>query len=556
MIKVANSRMEFLFDEKSGALRMSHIFGYEDVGVERALVMDWNLSVRTLAGDDWYEGCDIYRQWAHRQEWCAKGKRQDRKENDKAGWLLDGTGAATFGINGMHDRTRWIRRYHEAVGTPLFHVTGPDWPRERQGYGGGLPGGYDDWFPTRFSKENIEAARENGDHFAPFEFDFLLSPDKSDAEAIRENLQVWPEKPKSCDPYTFHMLCPAADYTKNFHVERDRRVIRESGADSMYYDISANNIIKTCMSETHGHTVGAGSGLTRAYRSIYRETKKALSQEKGCYVPLGTEMINETLIDVLDYYQARANAQPCSALETWPYRKLLLQNRAVLIPMFQYVYSEYAPLRLDGWGKLVREGGTLIYHTIAKTYFWGGLFEINSEYSPMEVVDDAGENLSEEHYCDFKARGFKLDEEITDYLARFAALRIGEPGRFLRNGEMLRPSDVTCRNADRSYFHYNISAGAGEYESGGVISRETIVAAKYRLGEETALFFANTTDETETAAIRDDLIQNGQTYQILRDRKDRPQQTESVSGNELGMLEFQPFEFVVIRCMDQHTSKI
>jgi len=535
------------FYKKYGALRASHIFGYEDVGPGKPLVMDWKFVLRTLAGQDWYEGCDLYREWAHRQEWCGKGKRLDMPESEKAGWLFDDTGAATFGINGMHDRTRWLRKYHRAVGTPIFHVTGPDWPKERQGYGGGLPGGYDDWFPTRFSKENIHAARENGDHFAPFEFDFLLSPDKSDVESIQRSLQVWPEKPKSCDPYTFHMLCPATDYTKHFHVERDRRVIRESGADSMYYDISANNILKTCMSDTHGHTVGAGSELIRAYRSIYRETKKALSEEKGGYVPLGTEMINETFIDVLDYYQARANAQPCSALETWPYRKLLLQNKAFVIPMFQYVYSEYAPLRLDGWGKLVREGGSLIYHTIAKTYLWGGLFEINSEYSPMEVVDDAGENPSKEHYCDFQPRGYRFDDGIAAYLSRFAALRVGEPGAFLQYGEMLRPSKVTCRSVDRTYFHYNIGKAAGEYESGGVIPRESIVAAKYRLRDETALFFTNTTAEPENAAIQDSFIKSEKMYQILRNRKDGTIKTDLVSGSELGALAFEPLEIIVIR---------
>lgn len=543
------------FYKKHGALRASHIFGYEDIGPGKPLAMDWPFVLRTLAGKDWYEGCDLYKDWAHRQEWCAKGKRRDMSESEKAGWLLEDTGAATFGINGKHDRTRWIRKYHEAVGTPIFHVTGPDWPKERQGYGGGLPGGSDDWFPTQFSAENIRAARENGDHFAPFEFDFLLSPDKSDAETIQKNLQVWPEKPKSCDPYTFHMLCPATDYTQNFHVERDRRVIRESGADSMYYDISANNILKTCMCDEHGHTVGAGSRLTRAYRSIYRETQKALSEEKGRYVPLGTEMINETLIDVLDYYQARANAQPCSALETWPYRKLVLENRAVLIPMFQYVYSEYAPLRLDGWGKLVREGGSLIYHTIAKTYLWGGLFEINSEYSPMEVVDEAGENPSDEHYCDFQSRGYRFDEEIAAFLARFAALRVGDEGEFLRYGEMLRPSRVTCRDVDRSYFHYNIGQGAGEYESGGVISRESILTAKYRLRGETALFFANTTDEIETAVLEDSFIGKGKTYQVLRNRKDQTRQVDMVGGNDLRELTFEPLEIVIIRGPENNTSK-
>lgn len=62
-------------------------------------------------------------------------------------------------------------------------------------------------------------------------------------------------------------------------------------------------------------------------------------------------MMNEVFIDCLDYYQARANAQPCSFLETGIFRNIIKQGKAKLIPMFQYVYSGYAPLRMDGWVK-------------------------------------------------------------------------------------------------------------------------------------------------------------------------------------------------------------
>lgn len=535
------------FYKKNNALRASHIFGYEDVGNGKPLVMDWKFVVQATEGKDWQEACDLYSVWAHRQEWCGKGKLKDIPETEKASWLLEETGAATFGINGMHDRTRWIRKYHEALKTPIFHVTGPDWPKETQSYGSGIPGGYADWFPTRFSRENIEAWRELGDHFAPFEFDFLIATDKSDTQTVRESLQVWPKQPKSCDRYHFSMLCPICGYTKKLHTDRDREVIRESGADAMYYDISANNILKTCMSEEHGHPAGAGSEMTKAYRSIYRETKEALSQEKGRYVPLGTEMINETLIDVLDYYQARANAQPCSALETWPYRSLIQDGHALVIPMFQYVYGEYAPMRLDGWGKLVSEGGDLIYHTIAKTYLWGGLFEINSEYSPMEVIDEYGENPSDEHYCELQPRGFRFDEEIAAYLARFAALRVGRLGRFLRYGKMQRTPQIDCRYTSRNYFQYN-HANSPEQNSRGVVSRESVAASQYQLEGETALFLANTTAFTETISMQGEFLRPDADYRVTRMGNENSEQT--AGGNQLESIELAPYEILVIRQAD------
>ena len=33
------------------------------------------------------------------------------------------------------------------------------------------------------------------------------------------------------------------------------------------------------------------------------------------YIPMGTEMINETMLDLIDYYQARAGGQPARRLK-------------------------------------------------------------------------------------------------------------------------------------------------------------------------------------------------------------------------------------------------
>lgn len=544
------------FYKSGGALRASQIFGYEDIGPGKPLETHWDFVLQATEGKDWYEACDLYKEWALKQKWCRRGKLKDLPADQKPAWLLEETGAATFGINGMHDRAKWIRKYREAVGAPIFHVTGPDWSRVPQTYGSGIPGGYDDWFPTCFSRENVEAWQEQGSHFAPFEFDFLIDPNKGDGERIQQNLQKWPEKPKSCDKYEFTMLCPLCGYTKDLHVERDRRVVRESGADAMYYDISANNILKTCMDSSHGHPVGAGREMTEAYRDIYRDTREALSRDSGKYVPLGTEMINETFLDVLDYYQARANAQPCSALETWPYRDLVQQNRAWTIPMFQYVYSGYGPLRLDGWGKLVAEGGDLVFHTIAKTYLWGGLFEINSEYSPMEVIDAQGENSSEEHYCKLHPRGFRFDEGVGAYLRKFAALRTGPYGKFLAYGEMLPAPETGCGQVLRTYFQYNHSEHSGEQNSRGVVSRESVVAQAYEWEGERAAFLANTTAFPQKVSLSWDALKEETTCSVCWNYTEQEPMEEVVDAQKLGGLVLEPYQLAVVRMVRNDVGNI
>jgi hypothetical protein len=479
------------FYKQNGKLRASQIYGYEDVGPGKGLCADWDFRIAYVPGGRWEDCADTYKQWAHEQAWCRKGKLADRDETRRAAWLVEQTGAVTFGIDASHDRTRWIRKYREDIASPLFHILGPDWPKVDQNFHNSLPGGYDDWFPTRFNRTNIECIREQGDRFAPFEFDFLISPEKTDAELIKKNLQVWPGVPKSVDKYTFTMLCPLTAYTQSLHVKRDEQVQAESDCDALYYDISANNIIKTCMSCDHGHPVGAGRDMTGAYRDIYRETKGAMTKRARRYIPIGTEMINDTLIDEVDYYQARANAQPNSALETWPFRSLIRQGKARLVPLFKYVYSQYTPLRCDGWGKLTAETGDIIYHTIAKTYLWGGIFEINLEYSEMEIIDGEG-TRGEEHFYHFDPRGFDYDEGPAKFIGDCAQLRLGVYGAPLIYGEMLKTGAPRCRQLYRTYYQYNHGKQSGEQNDRGIILLDAVLAQGYALQDTAALYIINT----------------------------------------------------------------
>jgi len=484
----------FNFYRRGDALCASQIAGYEDIGPGKGIEAAWNFTVKYISETRWEAFGDEYKKWAKKQQWAEDSEKRQRC------WLEDDIGAATFGIGAQHDRTRWIKRYREDIGSPVFHVLGPDWTNEPQTFGKGVPGGYPDWLPTRFNKENIEAIRAQDDKFAPFEFDFLVNPNMSESEQIKETLQVWPEKPKSIDKYIFTMLCPTEEYTRDLHVKRDLQVHKESGCDAFYYDISANNILKTCMSEKHKHPVGGGKELTEAFKRIYRETRNAAENNSDKTIPLGTEMINETLIGELDYYQARANAQPGSALETWFFRPLVRKNKARLIPLFTYVYGSLAPLRLDGWGKLTRETGDLIYNTIAKTYLWGGIFEINLEYSEHECID--GESAPpEEHYCFFKPEGFAYDENIAKFIGRCAGLRLSKLGEPMRKGDMIQTEAPGCRKILRTYYMYNHGINSGEQNDRGIIALDAVMAQGYLYNNGYTLYVINTSLFSEEATI-------------------------------------------------------
>ncbi|MCK4829713.1 hypothetical protein KA005_79045, partial [bacterium] len=332
----------------------------------------------------------------------------------------------------------------QLAGTPVFHILGPDWPASGQDFVGNHPGGLADWFPARFNEKNMEAIRANNDRMAPFEFDYVLSIKGADSLLLKKALQVFPSKIRSIDKYRFNFVCPAVNFVSNLLCEKDMILARDYGIDATYFDISANNIIKICLDPNHGHTVGAGSDLTHAYRENYRCISRAMQKATGHYIPMGTEMVSEVFIDLVDYYQTRAGAQPAAAFEGYNVRTLLKKGEAELIPMFTYVYHEYGSLRLDGWGKLVEEIGELFYFTVARIYLWGGIYELNYEYSPHEVLGGK-EPPAEEHYCRFSPRGYELSPDRGIYISQFAKLRTGRGNPYLSYGVMQQPLNIKSK---------------------------------------------------------------------------------------------------------------
>ncbi len=483
---------------QDGALCLSHMAGFEDVRPGAGVSMDYDFVVRFTDGDGWEEPAGMYKAWAVEQAWCRKGPVAGRQ--DVARWLYEDVGYCTFGVNAGSDRTKWLNRYRADIGAHGLHVLGPDWTNRLQDFQGGIPGAMEDWLPTRFDAANLAAIRENGDRFAPFEFDFLVGLDKSRPELLRENLMGFPSPTYSHDGYTFNMLCPCQEYTRTFHRERDLQVLREAGVDAMYYDISANNLIKVCERGDHAHTPGGGHEITRGYQEIYEDTRAALTREAGHDVPLGTEMMCECFLPQLSFYQARAWAQPCSMLETWPLADAMRSGRARMIPLFDFVYHEYGPVRMDGWGKLVRETGDLFYYNAAKVYQWGGLYEINHEYSPMELLDGA-ENDPQEHFFRFQPRGYAYAPERAAYLRAFARARTGLANPYWAYGAMRRAPRVACARIRLPWFHYNY--GGGGEETRGDYAVDSVLASCFQApGGSAAVFLTNVDGRAQEAEVR------------------------------------------------------
>ncbi len=414
--------------------------------------MPYPVLVGALVEGNWYEAADRYKAWALQQHWVAQGTLRERSKVRPT--FLDEVGISTFAVNAAHDRSAWLDYFHQIAGTPVFHIIGVNWAKGGGDYHNGFPGGRGEWFPTRFNQQNIDTMRRNGDSWAPFEFDLLLATDKAESEQITAALMALPEEKYSFDKYVFPFLCPATEYQQEFHRWRDETLIREHQPDSVYYDISVNNVLMACRNPEHGHPVGGGGWMVDACREMFAGTKQAMEAAQGKYVPIGTEMINEVFLAEIDYYQARAEASPLSSFEGDFFRPWLVAGTAEKVPLFTYVYHEYAPVRMDGWSKLSVEVGDLYYWVASRVTLWGGLFEINCEFSALEALGDQID-LSEEHYYHFDQRNYPVDPAKAAFVGEVAKARTSFARDYLIYGTMLRPLPLEVAPVTLDYFLYN-----------------------------------------------------------------------------------------------------
>ncbi len=469
------------FKDAGGELVASFMHQAPDVFPGNGYDVPYPLVIAALPEGSWYAAADHYKRWAVQQSWAAQGMLAGR--NDRCPWLLDEVGFATFGVNAARDRSAWLKRFHETTDTPVFHVLGVNWPRRETGYGRGHPGGRADWFPARFDASNLATIEANGDYWAPFEFDLLLDADSDDGETItRERLRL-PDEKYSFDAYRFPFMCPASEsgYLPALHRWRDETLVRDYGADALYYDISANNVLMACRDPDHGHPVGGGGWMVDAYSRMWAATKRAASVAKGAQVPQGAEMVSELFIPALDFYQARAEASPLSAFEADFFRDWIRSGDVEKIPLFTYVYHEFGPVRLDGWGKLAAEAGELFYWVAARVALWGGLFELNYEFSPLETLDGWDEDVAE-HYADIAPQSFAVDPAKAAFVREIATARSGFARAYLVYGTMLRPLDLDRYQASLTldYRLYNVARQHRNFDERGTMRVEAIAHAAWR----------------------------------------------------------------------------
>ena len=327
----------------------------ENAGVpgQTACSPQYPVAVGCFKGD-WWTAAHIYRDWALRQRWAAKGRiafRDDfpKKAADTHIWIIGG------GPTNYAART--------------FAAMDAAWP----GIGKNLT-----WSEWAVVGGGRATNRNNPEFFPAFPGIGELSRRQSEAgflTTLYVNGRIWDKatcgfryarrdatmKPdgtlhdevyRSWDTnFHFAVMCPFCPDWQDTVRDLALRCLDELHMDGVYFDQIACSTPAPCYNPTHGHPLGGGRWWEQGYRSMLTEIKREFAGRGAVVI---SEQMGEMWLDLIDVY---LNATAYTRFD---------------VPLFPAIYSGYmvhygrpVPLELPA-DEAFRE--------YARTLAWGEAF--------------------------------------------------------------------------------------------------------------------------------------------------------------------------------------
>jgi len=483
-------------------------FDHEAWDIRRGADMDlgYPIVLDALDKGDWYEAADRYRAWAlPNAPWSRDhGENATDPARDGARWLFEEVGFSVWGTPARIDWAQWYRHYAEVAGTPVHVVPAWDWPET-------LPPSRGDHgvFPATFHPANVEAWK--GHRVTPYLNDLFVSYRAPDfLERWEPNLLFpyvafpwtpfsepttgWVDgeapgpDPETSTNYDF-FLCPTTDAQIELHAWRDKVLAEEYGMDGIFYDISTGNTWpwSRCLRVEHGHPPGRGREIVQAYEHMNRRSKDFAFEATGRYLTQGTEVIEEPVINSVDFYVSRACAGPMGRLETDVFGPEEPPGEGrQLIPLFQAVYHDVGPVHEDGWITLSEKEGSFFFFVAARiALVWGGILSVQYCTEPPEAFEGQNPVIPAEtilwdaalvRWDTFPA----ADPGKEAFVNELAAARTGFANAYLAYGKMLRPPAVDTSPVDLDFHQTFYGWGAEGWHNDGVWSVPDVMVSAWR----------------------------------------------------------------------------
>ena len=421
---------------------------------------DYDIVISNLCKGTWNESADRYREWALAQSWATeKGKRQDRDELNM--YLYRDTALCNFIFPGTS-------AYGKENQEKLYSM-------EKENLKGGKMLNIG-WMssPDRL----MSLARENDDLFMFFEF-----PSFHRVPTAMQNPDEWKtmvrtfRTDESSVYYNigstryFYDCAACEEYRKTFY-EHDETILKNSGTDGFYHDVGYAAVHPMqCFNTLHNH--GTRVNVASEYLEQMKEICDLAHSTGGVY---GQELIFEQMLPYIDFYQARANAELAGWMESDRIRILMTEGKCHKVSLFDYVYSGYGPMRIDGFLSPDPQLGSAFDWIAAYTFVNNGIPEFNYEFYNSQTYiqpEDADVNHLRFLGSMYEAK----DLFAADYMLYGQMVRTPEFGATA----VARPFVQTRYQQNRLYE--------------GSMELDNIVACSYRLDETVATVMVNTTDQ-------------------------------------------------------------
>ncbi|MBI4558281.1 MAG: hypothetical protein HY706_11925 [Candidatus Hydrogenedentes bacterium] len=328
---------------------------YYDETPSLSFELPYDIVLGTFRGD-WYDAADIYKEWAHKQHWCA---RKLSERDDVPAWFKEPRPHLMVISRGGVDRAQatlpcppsefplgkfWparklppiMDRYAKALGSPVI-VWLEGWEKI------GSPGGPVEIFPPYEGGKSFKAAiQELNDaghvvqlYLAAFHWCYrrpttgYYGEDQFEREgrqlaAVNANGEIEKFVFPSGQKHAVN-LCVGCDQVQELYRENFRKLL-DYGATWLQLDQQGGLYTPVCYSRDHGHPAGYGPWM---YRSMLEFTRRirADARRRNPRAAYTCESACEVWIQEIDAFMNR------------PY---LCGDVIEALPLFEYIYHEYA----------------------------------------------------------------------------------------------------------------------------------------------------------------------------------------------------------------------
>lgn len=435
---------------------------------------------------NWYEAAEKYKTWAITQPWATmRGKNSERTDINKA--LYEESVLCNFiapsrstqeSAADLYNVIRNNLKQGKMVTIPFYYSIKQEvFPNES----------VDAYFNTHKNKAFYDAIEKNGELVAFFEYEDLHKETSFNTlpNYIRDSKLINIDgNPATIDfAERWGYICASNSQWTNLVLNRQKEQFTKLGAEGIYNDLGICAVHPlNCYDDNHEH--GSRINILQDYYHLmnesYKISREVATDSNGNPGFTGQEMITEQVIPYVDLYQARSSAGEMSGMEHDAIMKLVQNDVAIKVPLFEYIYHEYCGIRADGFTLPITTIGTPYYHTMAYVALNGGLPEFNYECYDHEKF----------------AELVKLfDTDMIEFVDKLGQARLSYGKDFLVYGAMARTPNL---NIQKEEFYYEtpivINWGSvGGLKKGNILI-DPIVRSAYTNNDQTAIFLCNVTD--------------------------------------------------------------